>query len=106
MEKQNVYMVQLDYSTADDDYVDTFLFKTYEGAKKKFEEKGYKLPGVVFWNVASRNKGQPVTVNDNGVVLISGCTPKLFSMVASGETNPRAFMMEIVESERYAKIAA
>ena len=78
----------------------------FENAKKKFEEKGYKLPDIVFWNVASRNKNQPVTKKDNGAILVSGCTPKLFDMVASGEMNPLKFMMQVIESERYAKIVA
>lgn len=56
--------------------------------------------------VASRNSNQPVTKNEQGVVLVSGCTPRLFSMVASGELSPYAVMMEVVESERYAKISA
>ena len=89
-----------------DEAVDNAELSNFENAKKKFEEKGYKLPDIVFWNVASRNKQQPVTKNDNGVVLVSGCTPRLFSMVASGEMNPLVFMMEVVESERYAKIVA
>ncbi len=89
-----------------DEAVDNAELTNFENAKKKFEEKGYKLPDIVFWNVASRNKQQPVTKNDNGVVLVSGCTPRLFSMVASGEMNPLVFMMEVIESERYAKIVA
>jgi hypothetical protein len=86
--------------------VDNASATNFENAKAKFERAGYKLPDIVFWNVASRNKQQPVTKNDNGVVLVSGCTPRLFSMVASGEMNPLVFMMEVVESERYAKIVA
>ena len=86
--------------------VDNASATNFENAKAKFERVGYKLPDIVFWNVASRNKQQPVTKNDNGVVLVSGCTPRLFSMVASGEMNPLVFMMEVVESERYAKIVA
>lgn len=86
--------------------VENAELSNFENAKKKFEEKGYKLPNIVFWNVASRNKQQPVTKNDNGVILVSGCTPRLFSMVASSEVNPRVFMMEVIESERYAKIVA
>ena len=89
-----------------DEAVDNAELSNFENAKKKFEEKGYKLPDIVFWNVASRNKQQPVTKNEEGVVLVSGCTPKLFSMVASGEMNPLVFMMEVIESERYAKIVA
>ena len=89
-----------------DEAVDNAELTNFENAKKKFEEKGYKLPDIVFWNVASRNKGQPVTKNEQGVVLVSGCTPKLFSMVASGKMNPITFMMEVINVERYAKIVA
>ena len=78
----------------------------FKNAKAKFESHGYKLPDIVFWNVASRVRQQPVTKNEQGVALVSGCTPRLFSMVASGELNPYAFMLEVVESERYAKIVA
>ncbi len=78
----------------------------FEYAKKLYEDAGYSLPEIVFWNVASRNRQQPVTKNEQGVALVSGCTPRLFSMVASGEMNPYAFMLEVVESERYAKIVA
>jgi len=78
----------------------------FQNAKRKFEAAGYKLPDVVFWNVASRNRQQPVTKNEQGVALVSGCTPRLFSMIASGTMNPYAFMLEVVESERYAKIVA
>ena len=78
----------------------------FENAKRKYNARGYKLPDVVFWNVQSRNKQQPVSMNEQGVALISGCTPRLFSMVAGGKIDPYTFMMEIVGSERYEKITA
>ena len=78
----------------------------FKNAKAKFEAHGYNLPDIVFWNVASRNRQQPVTKNEQGVALVSGCTPRLFEMVASGTMNPYAFMLEVIESERYAKIVA
>ena len=78
----------------------------FENAKRRFAEHGYKLPQIVFWNVASRNCNQPVTKNEQGVALVSGCTPRLFSRVASGDLSPYSVMMEILESERYAKISA
>ena len=78
----------------------------FENAKAKFEAHGYKLPDIVFWNVASRVRQQPVTKNEAGVALVSGCTPRLFEMVAGGTMNPYAFMLEVIESERYAKIVA
>ena len=48
----------------------------------------------------------PVTVNDRGVALVSGCTPRIFSMVMEGELSPYEFMMNVIGSERYAPIAA
>lgn len=75
-------------------------------AKKLFEDSGYHLPEVVFWNVCSRHRQQPVTRNEAGVALVSGCTPRLFSSVAGGTVSPYAAMMEILSDERYADISA
>ena len=78
----------------------------FEHAKKLFEDYGYKLPQVVFWNVQSRNRQQPVSMNEQGVILVSGCTPRIFSMVANGKFNPVEQMKEVLLSERYAPICA
>ena len=78
----------------------------FEYAKKLFEQNGYKLPEIIFWNVESRNTQQPVKQNEQGVALVSGCTPRLFSMITSGELSPYKCMMEIIGSERYLKITA
>ena len=75
-------------------------------AKKKFEAAGYKLPNIVFWNVASRNQNMPVKMNEQGVTLISGCNPKLFQQVLADCTNPYEFMNKIINSERYLRITA
>ncbi len=78
----------------------------FSHAKRMYEAKGYRLPEIVFWNVASRNRQQPVTMNEQGVVLISGATPRIFQMVAGGHLSPRVFMLEVLGSGRYAKIGA
>jgi len=78
----------------------------FENAKKAFAKYGYQLPIVVFWNVQSRAKQQPVTINEQGVVLVSGCSPRVFSMVMSGNLSPYAFMLETLGIERYKKITA
>jgi len=76
----------------------------FEYAKKAFEAQGYVLPTVVFWNVQSRNQQQPVTLNEQGVVLVSGASPRVFSMVSSGTLSPMKYMLETIGHERYAKI--
>ena len=78
----------------------------FEYAKKIFAEAGYQLPRVVFWNVQSRNKQQPVTQNEQGVALVSGCSPRIFSMLKSGILSPLGYMLDILGAERYEKIAA
>ncbi len=78
----------------------------FEYAKRLFEDHGYKLPQVVFWNVQSRNQQQPVSMNEQGVILVSGCTPRIFAMVANGRLDPAEFMKEVLLSERYAPICA
>ncbi|MCD8179904.1 MAG: DUF2828 family protein [Firmicutes bacterium] len=78
----------------------------FEYAKGLYEENGYTLPKIVFWNVACRNRHQPVTKNEQGAVLVSGCTPRLFEMTAGGNTNPYQMMMEVVSSKRYEPISA
>ena len=89
-----------------DECVNNAELTNFQNAKVKYEAAGYKLPQVVFWNVASRNRQQPVTRNEQGVALVSGCTPRLFSMIAGGNLSPYTFMLEVINSKRYANIVA
>lgn len=85
---------------------DNAKLTNFEHAKKLFEDHGYQLPKAVFWNVQSRNRQQPVSMNEQGVILISGCTPRIFSMVANGKFDPALLMKEVLLSERYAPVCA
>lgn len=78
----------------------------FEYARKLFSEHRYQLPNLVFWNVNSRNRQQPVRVNAQGVALVSGCNARIFSMLKSGILSPFALMMDVLGSERYAAIVA
>ncbi len=78
----------------------------FEQAKRQYEQFGYRLPRIVFWNVQSRNEHQPVKMNEQGCALVSGCTPRIFSQVMSGEMDPYTNMMNVIGSERYAVIRA
>ena len=78
----------------------------FRSAEKMFAAYGYVLPQVVFWNVQSRNRQQPVTKNEQGVCLVSGCNAQIFSMLKNDTLDPYHFMMQILTAERYAVIAA
>ena len=100
---ETIYIIsdmEFDSCTVDAD------FTNFEYIKRKFNEKGYKLPRLVFWNVNSWQQQVPVKENEQGVVLVSGCTPKIFEIVMDGETSPYKFMLDTINTERYEKISA
>ena len=78
----------------------------FEYAKTLFEENGYSLPQLVFWNVSSRRENVPVTMNEQGVILVSGCSSRIFSMVKEKNYDPYSFMEEVINNERYDCIKA
>lgn len=78
----------------------------FECAKKKFAKYGYTLPQIVFWNVNSINQQQPVTKNEQGVALVSGTSPQIFSMLSEGILDPYSFMLETLSAKRYERISA
>ena len=67
----------------------------------RYAKYGYKLPKLVFWNVNSRTKTIPMTENEMGVVLVSGFSPNIMSMVMSNQTDPWLALKEKLDSNRY-----
>ena len=97
-----IFISDMEFDTA----ADGAGLTNFEQAKQNFARAGYRLPEVVFWNVESRNRQMPVTKNERGVTLVSGCTPRIFSMLLEGRLNPYEYMIEILNSERYAGFTA
>lgn len=89
-----------------DNCVSDASLTNFEYAKSAYHSKGYRLPEIVFWNVASRNRHHCVEKNERGVALISGVTPNIFSMVAGNELSPYKLMTDVINSKRYSKIFA
>lgn len=73
--------------------------------KREYEESGYKLPQIVFWNLNARVDQSPVTVRDNKTCIVSGCSPVILKSVLDGSIlSPRSVMLKTVLSERYAPV--
>ena len=77
------------------------LFSTISS---RFEEKGYQMPRLIFWNVNSRTGAIPLTENPNGIALVSGFSPAVAKMVLSGELDPLNVLLETLHSERYTPV--
>lgn len=82
---------------------DSYIYRTaIEELEIEFEESGYKLPNLVFWNVQSRNNVFHTDADRRGVQLASGESPAIFKSVIDclGYT-PFESMMEVLNSHRY-----
>lgn len=73
----------------------------YDYIKSLFEQNGYKLPQIVFWNVNGRVGNVPVTMRDENVALVSGASPSIIKAVLTDEISPIKIMNNVIESERY-----
>ena len=92
--------MEFDYAT--DGEVNEKLFKTIE---RQYNEAGYKLPRLVFWNVNSRTGTIPLKENELGIALVSGFSTNIAEMVMSNELDPYKVLLEKLGTERYKRIA-
>ena len=73
--------------------------------RRQYEESGYTLPQIIFWNIQSRGKNFPVRHDESGTALISGLSPSIVKSVLGGkEMTPVSIMNETINSERYSII--
>ena len=73
-----------------------------EMIKEQYQEAGYKMPEVIFWNVNGRLNNVPVTMNEQGAALVSGFSPSILKSILGGEwENPLDLMLETIKNERY-----
>jgi len=77
----------------------------FEVIKEKYRAAGYEMPILVFWNVSSRNDQSPVTIDDRGVYLVSGCSPVIFkSLMKNKSVSAYDLMLEVLNGERYNRV--
>jgi hypothetical protein len=73
--------------------------------KEKFEQSGYKLPNVVWWQVDSRQNNVPIKFSDAGVALVSGSHPSILKKICSSKfLNPLELMLSVITDKRYNSI--
>lgn len=80
----------------------------FKAAQVEFEEHGYKLPRVVFWNLDGNDEDAavPVTHREEGTALVSGFSGQLLKLFMAGASaldkfNPFVIMKEAISAEKY-----
>lgn len=74
------------------------LFQTI---KEQYNDFGYDLPKLIFWNVNSRTKTIPLIENELGVTLVSGFSQNVLQMVMSNKYDPLQVLLETLNNGRY-----
>ena len=74
----------------------------FQNLKKRFKQRGYKMPELVFWNVNSRNTRFPMSIDSRGFLNVSGCSPSILESLLSGEVKtPHDLMIQTITKPRY-----
>lgn len=91
-----------DYATGDNrgKAPDQSLFNTI---RDKWNDAGYELPKIVWWNIASmQSNALPVSNNENfPCALVSGFSVNVLKMVMSKKLNPYDVLVETLENPVY-----
>ena len=78
----------------------------FEFAKRLYSSMATSCRKLCSGMSRAGKRQQPVTQNEAGVALVSGCSQHMFKLAVAGELSPVKLMYEILTSERYAKITA
>lgn len=69
---------------------------------KQYADAGYKIPQIVFWNLASRNKNVPVQFTERGTALVSGFSPSILTaLLKADDFTPYGIMIGKISEPRY-----
>jgi len=78
------------------------LLTNYQALVKAYEEAGYKIPRLVFWNVNGSTSDFPVTASQANTAMVSGFSIEILRDVLKDEdTTPFKVMMRTLERDDY-----
>jgi hypothetical protein len=73
--------------------------------KRMYNEHGYNIPTIVFWNVSGRINNMPVRKNDDHVLLISGASQNVINFIfKKGYEDMLSLVLKVINQERYSHI--
>ena len=75
-----------------------------ETIERKFNQAGYHMPKLIYWNVDARQANIPM-IGNHYVSYVSGFSPSIFKSILTGKSG-WDLMLEAIDCERYAAIHA
>ena len=75
-----------------------------ENIEDKWNNAGYKMPKLIYWNVNAATGGGNIPMKDkDGVTYVSGASPSIFTSILTGKTGIQ-LMYDALEQSRYNNI--
>ena len=106
IQKEDMPDMILILSDMEFDQASRYNMTAMESIREKYNKSGYKLPNIIFWNLAARSGNYPIKKHESGAALVSGFSPSiLMQILSSGEITPVAIVNEVINSERYSSIS-
>lgn len=96
-----VILSDMQFDVASGDRTSAFKY-----AEKLFENTGYKMPKIIFWNIRAYDN-VPVRFDQQGSALVSGFSPSIVQAVLSADLDkaktitPLEVMLEAIMKDRY-----
>ena len=100
---ETIYIVSdMEFDAATDKNTRT----NFQEIKAKYNEYGYLMPELVFWNVNARNDQSPITMDESrNAKMVSGCNPNILKNLLEGKSmTAEEMMLSVLNSERYNKV--
>lgn len=91
-----VILSDMEFDEADRSYE-----RNHDSIKRKYQEAGYKIPQIIYWNLNAKGSNFPVRMSESGACLVSGFSPSLLKFVMSGDVDPIKMMLNTVNKDRY-----
>lgn len=79
-------------------------YSGFEAMKAMYEQAGYDMPKIIFWNLNAAYGNFPVTFDTHGTAMVSGFSPTILKSILSGNMDdftPEAIMLKTVMDDRY-----
>lgn len=77
----------------------------FDVIRKRFENAGYQMPRLIFWNVCGRTNTIPMVNNEQGICLLSGFSQNAMKIAAKrGVKDQFANLVQVLDQPRYDKV--
>lgn len=74
----------------------------FETIGERYKRAGYKVPGLIFWNVCGRTDTIPQVNNEEGICLLSGFSQNAMKIAADREKkDPYERLIQVLDRPRY-----